>query len=96
MFLLVSDMGCQIDGFVAVFGHTHIITNGPVMGRSADVLAAANTAAEVTMRLVASGSKVHPSQNNTVSFIVLCRIIALYAFLLTSSIVVCSMDGTNL
>lgn len=77
MFLLVSDMGCQIDGFMAVLGHTHVITNGPVMGRAADVLAAANTAAEVAMRLVAPGNKVHPSQNNTVSFIVLFHIICI-------------------
>ncbi|WVZ78314.1 hypothetical protein U9M48_026050 [Paspalum notatum var. saurae] len=51
------DMACQIDGFIAVLGHTHVVTNGPVMGRAADVLAAADTAAEVAMRLAAPGSK---------------------------------------
>jgi len=52
------DMGCHIDGFIAVVAHTHVITNGPVTGRAADVLAAANTAAEVAMRLVRPGKKV--------------------------------------
>jgi len=51
-------MGCHIDGFIAVVAHTHVITNGPVTGRAADVLAAANTAAEVAMRLVRPGKKV--------------------------------------
>ncbi|KAK8458027.1 hypothetical protein SEVIR_3G285100v4 [Setaria viridis] len=51
------DMGCHIDGFIAVVAHTHVITNGPVTGRAADVLAAANTAAEVAMRLVRPGKK---------------------------------------
>ncbi|CAN6245755.1 unnamed protein product, partial [Urochloa humidicola] len=50
-------MGCQIDGFIAVLGHTHAITNGPVRGRAADVLAAANAAAEIAVRLVAPGNK---------------------------------------
>ncbi|GJM88326.1 hypothetical protein PR202_ga04376 [Eleusine coracana subsp. coracana] len=51
------DMGCHIDGFIAVVAHTHVIANGPVTGRAADVLAAANTAAEVAMRLVRPGKK---------------------------------------
>jgi hypothetical protein len=51
-------MGCHIDGFIAVVAHTHVITNGPVTGRAGDVLAAANTAAEVAMRLVRPGKKV--------------------------------------
>ena len=52
------DMGCHIDGFIAVVAHTHVIKEGPVTGRAADVLAAANTAAEVAMRLVRPGKKV--------------------------------------
>jgi methionine aminopeptidase len=51
-------MGCHIDGFIAVVAHTHVIKEGPVTGRAADVLAAANTAAEVAMRLVRPGKKV--------------------------------------
>jgi hypothetical protein len=57
-FPFCSDMGCHIDGFIAVVAHTHVIANGPVTGRAADVLAAANTAAEVAMRLVRPGKKV--------------------------------------
>ncbi len=53
-----SDMGCHIDGFIAVVAHTHVIQAGPVTGRAADVIAAANTAAEVALRLVRPGKKV--------------------------------------
>eukprot|EP00249_Psilotum_nudum_P005842 c19272_g1_i1 orf=235-1425(+) len=51
------DLGCHIDGFIAVVAHTHVVQNGPVTGRAADVLAAANTAAEVALRLVKPGRK---------------------------------------
>lgn len=53
-----SDMGCHIDGFIAVVAHTHVLQDGPVTGRAADVIAAANTAAEVALRLVRPGKKV--------------------------------------
>jgi curved DNA binding protein len=49
------DLGCHIDGFIAVVAHTHVIQSGPVTGRAADVIAAANTAAEVALRLVRPG-----------------------------------------
>ncbi|RWR78861.1 ERBB-3 BINDING PROTEIN 1-like protein [Cinnamomum micranthum f. kanehirae] len=51
------DMGCHIDGFIAVVAHTHVLQEGPVSGRAADVIAAANTAAEVALRLVRPGKK---------------------------------------
>ncbi|KAG6433758.1 hypothetical protein SASPL_105374 [Salvia splendens] len=51
------DMGCHIDGFIAVVAHTHVLQQGPVTGRAADVIAAANTAAEVALRLVRPGKK---------------------------------------
>ncbi|KAJ6746931.1 hypothetical protein OIU74_029408, partial [Salix koriyanagi] len=51
------DLGCHIDGFIAVVGHTHALQSGPVKGRAADVIAAANTAAEVALRLVRPGKK---------------------------------------
>ncbi|KAL9676575.1 hypothetical protein QQ045_004789 [Rhodiola kirilowii] len=51
------DMGCHIDGFIAVVAHTHVLQEGPVSGRAADVIAAANTAAEVALRLVKPGKK---------------------------------------
>lgn len=51
-------MGCHIDGFIAVVAHTHVLQQGPVTGRAADVIAAANTAAEVALRLVRPGKKV--------------------------------------
>ncbi|CAM6084475.1 unnamed protein product [Calypogeia fissa] len=51
------DLGVHIDGFVAVVAHTHVLQEGPVTGRAADVIAAANTAAEVALRLVRPGKK---------------------------------------
>ncbi|KAJ8425065.1 hypothetical protein Cgig2_004289 [Carnegiea gigantea] len=51
------DMGCHIDGFIATVARTHVIQEGPVTGRKADVIAAANTAAEVALRLVRPGKK---------------------------------------
>ncbi|KAL4557903.1 hypothetical protein LXL04_036097 [Taraxacum kok-saghyz] len=55
--MLKIDMGCHIDGFIAVVAHTHVLQQGPVTGRAADVIAAANTAAEVALRLVRPGKK---------------------------------------
>ncbi|CAL5349129.1 unnamed protein product [Camellia sinensis] len=51
------DIGCHIDGFIAVVAHTHVLQGGPVTGSQADVIAAANTTAEVALRLVRSGRK---------------------------------------
>ncbi|XP_062002993.1 ERBB-3 BINDING PROTEIN 1 [Rosa rugosa] len=51
------DMGCHIDGFIAIVAHTHALQAGPITGRAADVIAAANTAAEVALRLVKPGKK---------------------------------------
>jgi len=53
-----SDMACHIDGFIAAVAHTHVLQDGPITGRAADVIAAANTAAEVALRLVRPGKKV--------------------------------------
>ncbi|KAJ4970333.1 hypothetical protein NE237_003432 [Protea cynaroides] len=55
--ILKIDMGCHIDGFIVVAAHTHVLQEGPVTGRAADVIAAANTAAEVALRLVRPGKK---------------------------------------
>lgn len=51
------DLGCHIDGFISVVAHTYVVKEGPVTGRVADVIAAANTAAEVALRLVKPGKK---------------------------------------
>lgn len=53
-----SDMACHIDGFITAVAHTHVLHEGPVTGRAADAIAAANTAAEVALRLVRPGRKV--------------------------------------
>ncbi|KAH8950455.1 hypothetical protein BDL97_10G086200 [Sphagnum fallax] len=51
------DLGCHIDGFVAVVAHTHVVCDGPITGRAADALMACHTAAEVALRLVRPGRK---------------------------------------
>lgn len=51
-------MGCHIDGFIAVVAHTHVLQGGTVTGRAVDVISAANTTAEVALRLVRPGRKV--------------------------------------
>ncbi|TQD72983.1 hypothetical protein C1H46_041498 [Malus baccata] len=55
--ILKIDLGCHIDGFLAIVAHTHILQAGPITGRAADVIVAANTAAEVASRLVRPGRK---------------------------------------
>lgn len=56
--VMCRHLGCHVDGFVAVVAHTHVLCEGPITGRAADVLAAAHTAAEVALRLVRPGKKV--------------------------------------
>ena len=46
---------------------THVVTNGPVTRRAADVLVAANKAAEVALRLVRPGKKVQFFLKSTLS-----------------------------
>ncbi|GJY70464.1 hypothetical protein Tco_0474167 [Tanacetum coccineum] len=49
-------MGCHIDGFIAMAAHTYVlIQGGPVTGLTADSIVAANTVAEVALRLVRYG-----------------------------------------
>lgn len=52
------DLATHIDGFIATAAHTLVVQEdaaAPVTGKAADVLAAANTAAEVALRLVRPG-----------------------------------------
>ncbi|KAL8146604.1 hypothetical protein AgCh_004363 [Apium graveolens] len=58
--VLKIDMGCHVDGFIAVVAHTHVLQDGKMTGKAADVIAAANTAAEVALRLVRHGKKPYP------------------------------------
>lgn len=55
-----SDMGCHIDGFIAVVAHTLVVTSpgGKVSGRKADVCLAAHYASEAALRLVKPGNEV--------------------------------------
>ncbi|KAG9142529.1 hypothetical protein Leryth_011628 [Lithospermum erythrorhizon] len=49
-----------------VVAHTHVLQEGPVTGKAADVIAAANIAAEVALRLVRPGKK-----NKDVTYVLL-------------------------
>ena len=58
-----SDLGCHIDGFIAVGGHTAVVgaTAGeavPVTGRHADVIQATYLAAEAAIRTIKPGNTV--------------------------------------
>lgn len=59
--VLKLDLGCHIDGFVAVTAHTLVVqedASAPVTGKKADLLQAAHTAVEVAMRLIKPGKKI--------------------------------------
>lgn len=76
-------MGCHIDGFIAIVAHTHVLQEGPVTGRAADVIAAANTAAEVALRLVKPGRKVKYVLFGGSTLIVVVSLIRLFAFVIS-------------
>ena len=57
---LPSSLGAQIDGRIAVAGHTLVcgVKDQPATGRRADVICAANAAAHVVQALLNPGTKV--------------------------------------
>ena len=61
--LIHSDLGVHIDGFIATAAHTLQVPEaeqqaGPVTGRAADVIAAAQTALEAALRLIRPGKHI--------------------------------------
>lgn len=76
-------MGCHIDGFIAIVAHTHVLQEGPITGRAADVIAAANTAAEVALRLVKPGRKVKYVLFGGSTLIVVVSLLRLFAFMIS-------------
>ena len=52
------DMGCHIDGFIAVVAHTVVVGETKVKGRKADAIMAAHLASEAALRLVKPGNEV--------------------------------------
>jgi curved DNA binding protein len=57
--LIKLDMGCHVDGFIAVGAHTFVVGASPTnkaTGRKADVILAAYNAAEAALRLMKPGS----------------------------------------
>ncbi len=60
-FLFDSDIGCHIDGFIAVAAHTFVVgasKDNKATGRKADVILAAYNAAEAALRHLKPGSNV--------------------------------------
>eukprot|EP00389_Voromonas_pontica_P001951 GDKH01002911.1.p2 GENE.GDKH01002911.1~~GDKH01002911.1.p2 ORF type:complete len:393 (-),score=151.44 GDKH01002911.1:177-1355(-) len=55
--LVKVDLGCHIDGFPVIAGHTLIVGGGNAEGRKADVIKAAHLASEAVLRLVQPGKK---------------------------------------
>lgn len=56
------DLGCHIDGFIAVVAHSIFISGSEkskVTGRNADVLLAAHFASEAALRLLKPGNEVN-------------------------------------
>jgi methionine aminopeptidase len=58
-----SDLGCHIDGFIAVVGHTAVVGAAPsepvaITGRQADVIMATYQAAEAAVRTIKPGNTV--------------------------------------
>lgn len=51
------DLGCHIDGFIAVAAHTIVVGADTVEGPVANILKAANTAAEVAQKMIKAGNK---------------------------------------
>jgi len=56
------DIGCHLDGFIAVVAHTVVIgasADNPTTGRKADALLAAHLASEAALRLVKPGHETY-------------------------------------
>jgi hypothetical protein len=62
-FGVYRDLAYHIDGFIAVVAHILVLQEGPVTGCAADVISAANTFAEVALKLVRLGKKVTMCKN---------------------------------
>lgn len=76
-------MGCHIDGFIAIVAHTHVLQEGPITGSAADVIAAANAAAEVALRLVKPGRKVKYVLFGGSTLIVVVSLLRLFASMIS-------------
>ena len=53
-----SDIDYRMHGFMAIVAHTHVVQEGPIIGRVANVIVAANTTAKVGLRLIGLGKNV--------------------------------------
>ena len=69
-FPMNRDIGCHIDGCAAVLAHS-IVVSGEATGKATQVITAANSAAEVALRLIRPGKKVHQLQTTNIILILL-------------------------
>lgn len=59
LWVIYSDLGAHIDGFIAVAAHTIVVgADQKISGRQADVILAAYWAAQAALRLLKAGSSV--------------------------------------
>lgn len=86
-------MGCHIDGFIDVVAHTHVLQDGRVIVRVADLIDTANTGIEVALRLVRPWRK-NKYITEVVQKVVItynCKIIELKYFMINGNKVILSM-----
>jgi len=57
--LIKLDLAVHLDGFIAPVAKTFVVGGGEITGRKADVMAAANLAAEVALRMCRPGNKTY-------------------------------------
>jgi hypothetical protein len=62
-FGVYRDLAYHIDGFIVVVAHIHVLQEGLVTRCAGDVISAANTFAEVALKLVRPGKKVTMCKN---------------------------------
>lgn len=60
LFSSISQLGVQFDGYCSTVATTIVVgAKGPVTGPKADVIKAAETALEATLRMIRPGNKVN-------------------------------------
>lgn len=59
LYIIYSDLGAHIEGFIAVVAHTVCVGRELVTGRAADVMLAAHQASEAALRLLRPANEVN-------------------------------------
>ena len=66
-----SDLGVQLDGYIAVVAHTIVVTDGSdeVKDKKGDLFLAAYTAVQTVTKMLVPGTKVHNFSKLLVTFL---------------------------